>query len=183
MGVLLWSMIHRLVNPIKSNSFFLFGARGTGKTSFLSHFFQEKEVYFIDLLVPELEEKFNRFPSALTELIAQLPPEIRWVVIDEVQKAPKLLDLVHLHIEKSNRLFALTGSSARKLKRGGANLLAGRAFVYSLFPMTHVELGQDFDLKSALEWGTLPKISHFPDREAKLTFLHWKQGIQAIGLG
>ncbi len=178
-------MIHRIINPIKSNSFFLFGARGTGKSSLLKQFFSQKEAFFLDLLIPELEEKFNRFPSSLTELIEKQPTEIKWFVIDEVQKAPKLLDLVHLHIEKSNFKFALTGSSARKLKRGSANLLAGRAFVYSLFPLTHVELDQAFDLKTAMEWGTLPKMLQLPEKEEKLNFLrtyaqtYLKEEIQA----
>jgi predicted AAA+ superfamily ATPase len=78
-------------------------------------------------------------------------------VIDEIQKAPKLLDLVHQQIESSRFKFALTGSSARKLRHGTANLLAGRAFVYHLFPLTAGEIGDQFSLQAALSWGTLPR--------------------------
>lgn len=82
----------------------------------------------------------------------------KWIVIDEVQKIPRLLDVVHRGIEEFRIKFALTGSSARKLKRGGANLLAGRAIEKNLFPFSAVELGEDFELNRALERGLLPKI-------------------------
>lgn len=85
-----------------------------------------------------------------------LPNNTKWVVIDEVQKIPKLLDAVHRQMEAKGLLFALTGSSSRKLKTGGANLLAGRAVVYNLYPFTASELGNTFSLDSALNWGTLP---------------------------
>ena len=88
-------------------------------------------------------------------------PDFQWIVIDEVQKVPELLDVVHHLIESTSIRFALTGSSARKLKRGGANLLAGRAFVYYLFPLTAIEVGTTFSLDFALQWGTLPKIFSF----------------------
>lgn len=78
--------------------------------------------------------------------------------IDEVQKLPKLLDIVHQLIESTDKVFIMTGSSARKLKHDGANLLAGRAFVYNLYPFTSIELGKDFNLDSALHWGTLPAV-------------------------
>jgi predicted AAA+ superfamily ATPase len=94
-----------------------------------------------------------------------------WVIIDEVQKIPKLLDIVHLEIERRNTKFALTGSSARKLKRGAANLLAGRAFVYQLYPFTHLELGDAFDLALALQWGALPRILSCSSDEDRTLFL------------
>lgn len=151
-------MFRRILTPYKSNSFFLFGARGTGKTTCLRGFFDEKSCLWFDLLDPELEEEFARNPKALSEAIAAHSGKLSWVVIDEVQKVPRLLDLVHLHIERDKLRFALTGSSARKLKRGQANMLAGRAFVQSLFPLTHVELGKNFSLPFVLQWGSLPKI-------------------------
>ena len=87
----------------------------------------------------------------------------------KIQKIPKLLDIVHLEIEQRQVKFALTGSSARKLKRGSANLLAGRAFVFNLFPLTHVELDSKFDLDFVIQWGSLPKIFDFETtRERKL---------------
>ncbi len=93
------------------------------------------------------------------------------MIIDEIQKAPKLLDLVHHLIENFSIRFVLTGSSARKLKRGGANLLAGRAFVRHLYPFTCRELGDSFDLKQALEWGTLPKVTSFDSDQDRADFL------------
>lgn len=169
-------MIQRLVNPLKSRSFFLFGARGTGKSTFLKSFFSEEEsVLWIDLLDSVWERRLRADPSSLLTAIQALkvPPDTkRWIVIDEVQKCPKILDLVHKSIfSDKNTLFALTGSSARKLKRDGANMLAGRALSYSMFPMTHLELGSAFDLNRALAIGTLPEISCFTggasDRESR----------------
>lgn len=95
----------------------------------------------------------------------------KWVVIDEVQKVPKILDIVHQQIFDKKHFFALTGSSARKLKRGAANLLAGRAFVFSLFPLTHIEIGETFNLNSALQFGTLPEIFNLSQDIDKSRFL------------
>jgi uncharacterized protein len=113
------------------------------------------------------------YPHELSAEIKALSPEVEWIIIDEVQKVPKLLDIVHQEIERSsnNKKFALTGSSARKLKRGSANLLAGRAFIYNLFPFTANELNDDFNLQDALEWGTLPKIFDFTTDREKIAFL------------
>jgi predicted AAA+ superfamily ATPase len=104
----------------------------------------------------------------LAEQIAARPDPSGWVVIDEVQKVPKLLDVVHSLIESDGTRFALTGSSARKLKRGAVNLLAGRAFVYHLFPFTTGELSASFDLDMALAFGSLPGLLdlHSPDEKA-----------------
>ncbi len=94
-----------------------------------------------------------------------------WITIDEVQKIPKMLDVVHKIIEEKKIHFALSGSSARKLKRGGANLLAGRAFVFSLFPITYQEIGKGFNLDSALHWGTLPSLFHQKSDKDKARYL------------
>jgi len=162
-------MFGRQVNILKSNSFFLFGARGTGKTSLLGEIFNPEDVLWIDLLEGQNELQFAEDPDRLSSLIAK--SKKNWVVIDEVQKVPKLLDIAHLEIEKNKIKFALTGSSARKLKRGGANLLAGRAFVYNLFPFSHSELGEQFDLDKALQWGTLPRLFEFSEDEERKLFL------------
>jgi len=154
----------------ESNSFLLLGARGTGKTTLLNGQGFLKNAHRIDLLVPEQESRFALNPQLLLEIAAQ-QPQGSWVVIDEVQKLPKLLDLVHKAIEEYGINFALTGSSARKLKRGGANLLAGRAFVMSLFPFTADELGARFKLDEALTWGCLPKIHDFIEDRDKQRFL------------
>lgn len=97
--------------------------------------------------------------------------KIEWVFIDEVQKVPKLLDVVHMSIEKLKQKFILTGSSARKLKRGGANLLAGRAFLYSMFPLSYLEIKNNYDLSKVLKWGTLPKLQSLPEDEDKKQYL------------
>lgn len=164
-------MIDRTLNLLESNSFFLFGARGTGKSTYLNEKFQHTNTLWIDLLSAQTELQFADNPDRLSELIAKQRPE--WVVIDEVQKLPKILDVVHKEIENTDHdvKFALTGSSARKLKRGGANLLAGRAFVYNLFPFTHHELGEDFDLEQTLQWGNLPGLYKFSHEQEKKLFL------------
>lgn len=161
-------MINRLFKPLKSNSFFLFGPRGTGKTTWLKSHFPQNTLW-IDLLNPYEEERFALQPLLLSELIDKHKPA--WVVIDEVQKNPKLLNIVHSEIEKRSSLFALTGSSARKLKRGAANLLAGRAFVYYLHPFTHLEFGNSFDISETLTWGSLPKLTEYNLEAEKKTYL------------
>ncbi len=151
----------------------MFGPRGTGKTTLVHKRFSPDNTLFIDLLNPEEENTFILHPKELEQRINQFGPHLQNVIIDEVQKAPKLLDCVHGLIEnhKPPLRFVLTGSSSRKLKRGGANLLAGRAFVYTLHPLTSVEIGEDFDLETALAWGTLPKIFTLPGVSDKTDFL------------
>ncbi len=108
---------------------------------------------------PVLDDELQRNPNQLTHQIEAKKDVLEWVIIDEVQKNYKLLDIVHYLIESTSIKFALTGSSARKLKRGSANLLAGRAFQNYLFPLTAFEMGPQFDLDRALHWGTLPTIT------------------------
>ena len=151
-------MINRLLTISEARSFLLFGARGTGKSTFLKHHFAGKNVLWIDLLDPEQEDRYARRPSELAEQLRAMAISPEWVVIDEVQKVPRLLDVVHAEIERAKVKFALTGSSARKLKHHHTNLLAGRASVYHLFPFTALELGDAFDLDSALCFGTLPGL-------------------------
>ena len=164
-------MFNRVVKFPQNNSFFLFGARGTGKTFLLKERFEASQALYIDLLDPEQNETYSLRPQTLAEQIAALPKETDWIIIDEIQKAPKLLDLVHQQIETSHFKFALSGSSARKLKHGGANLLAGRAFVKHLFPLTAREIGERFSLESALAWGTLPRLFLLNNPADKLDFL------------
>lgn len=169
----------RLSNPLQTNSFFLFGARGTGKTSLLNHLFGSlppDETLRFDLLDIETERRLALNPSLLAGAIKLKKVENQnlWVVIDEIQKLPALLNIVHSIIEDRSldgTRFALTGSSARKLKRDGANLLAGRAFEYRLYPFTHRELGDDFSLEQALAWGTLPKVTLLRSNREKSSFL------------
>lgn len=164
-------MFHRQLRLNKRSSFFLFGSRGTGKSTLMHAFFRPREALFIDLLDPVVEDLFNRDPHELERRVSALPGSMKWVVIDEVQRAPRLLDMVHRLIESSPVRFAMTGSSARKLKRGASNLLGGRAFVHTLYPLTHVELGNAFNLQNALRWGTLPRVFQFSRAEDKILFL------------
>jgi len=149
----------------------LFGARGTGKTFLLKEHFQPLPALYIDLLDPDHNETYSLRPQTLAQQLAALGDETEWIVIDEIQKVPKLLDIVHQQIESSRFKFALSGSSARKLKRGGADLLAGRAFVNYLFPLTAREIGEGFSLESALAWGTLPRLFALESVEDKRDFL------------
>lgn len=165
-------MFNRLINFSDKNSFFLFGARGTGKSFLLNQRYSENESVTIDLLEPETFLKFDREPSLLSNFINSLDKNIEWIIIDEVQKIPSLLDVVHKEISKGlKKKFILTGSSARKLKRGGGNMLAGRAFVYNLFPLTHIELGEEFNLNQVLKFGSLPGIYAFDNSDDKNEFL------------
>ncbi len=139
---------------VPKTSFFLFGPRGTGKSSWIKATLPD--AVMIDLLAADMH---NRLAAAPERLEGMIPPKHKgWVVIDEVQKIPALLDEVHRLIETKKWRFALTGSSARKLRRGGANLLAGRARTHYLYPLTAAELGKDFDLRHALQFGGLPSV-------------------------
>jgi predicted AAA+ superfamily ATPase len=179
-GVQLWIrlqkevfMLSRLLQLSKTYSFFLFGARGTGKTSLLREIFEDAHTFWIDLLDPDQEAYFARDPNALKDIVKSLPAEKTHIVIDEVQKSPKLLDVIHQLIEqpKQNKYFIMTGSSARKLKQGAANLLAGRAFVYHLYPFSFIEVKDKFNLNQSLQFGLLPKLFDFQSTEDQHKFL------------
>jgi predicted AAA+ superfamily ATPase len=134
-------------------SFFLFGPRGTGKSTFLKQRFPE--AIFYNLLLSDELFRFSQRPQALVDEMATLKKGA-WVVIDEVQKVPELLNAVHHLIEEKNIKFALSGSSARKLKTTHANLLAGRALVKNLYPLTFFEVGGVVDIAKVLRFGMLP---------------------------
>jgi len=145
-------MFSRDLNPPVAQSYFLFGPRGSGKSAFVESFY--RDALFFDLLDAEV---FNEFLASPRALSARVPDGFDdWVVIDEVQKAPALLNEVHRLIEKRGLKFVLTGSNARRLRRGDVNLLAGRALTRRLHPLTAAELGGAFDLARALEFGHLP---------------------------
>lgn len=164
-------MFSRLRHFSHKHSFFLFGPRGTGKSTLLKKRFDKDVCLWLDLLDSGIEDQFFRNPSQLYAIVKALPDEIVYVVIDEIQKVPKLLDEVHRLIEETDKIFILTGSSARKLKHGGANLLAGRAFVYHLYALSCFELKNQFELEKALHWGTLPKIFSLGEDADKEMFL------------
>jgi len=153
-------MYPRLCNPLKSKSFILIGSRGTGKSTFLKAIFSENDTLWIDFLTAKDEDRFSSNPDTLFDIVTLAKNPYEWVIIDEVQKVPKILDVIHRILESKivNTKFALTGSSARKLKKGAANLLAGRAISHFLFPFTVDELGSDFNLEKALNFGLLPTV-------------------------
>ncbi len=137
-----------------AETFFLWGPRQTGKTTLLRAAYPD--AFWIDLLKADEYRRYLQNPERLREeLETRSPPQ---VVIDEVQKVPALLDEVHGLHESRGLRFALCGSSARKVRRGGANLLGGRALRYELHGLTAVELGEAFDLDRLLNRGYLPRI-------------------------
>ncbi len=165
-------MVRRTQKLSKNNNLFLFGARGTGKSTLLTELFGSSRILWINFLTESDEEIYGDHPDALSRHLAE--NEYDYVVIDEVQKHPKILDIVHQEIETkktSKPYFILTGSSARKLKRSSGNLLGGRALTYFLFPFTHQELGADFNLQEALQYGTLPIVWNEKESEKKEDFL------------
>ncbi len=143
----------RVMQTTKLNSFFLFGPRGTGKTSWLKKNF--KDALYFDLLNSATYRKFLANPESLSKLI---PDGFNnWIILDEIQRIPELLNEVHRLIENKKYKFILTGSNARKLRKKSTNLLAGRAYTYAMYPLSVVELGKDFSLKKSLRVGHLPK--------------------------
>lgn len=145
-------MYSRLL-PTPRQSIFLFGPRGTGKSTWIRARFPDTPTY--DLLDTGEALRLTREPSALYRELVSLPPA-SWVVIDEVQKVPALLDEVHRLMETQGLKFVLSGSSARKIRRGGANLLAGRAITQSMFPLVSAERDFELDLEPTLRFGALP---------------------------
>ena len=137
----------------KNESIFFFGARQTGKTTLLKQLFPEARYY--DLLKSEEYERLARQPQLLREELVDCP-EGELVIIDEIQKLPHLLDEVHWLMVNCNLRFILTGSSARKLRRGGFNLLGGRAVVNNFYPLVSAEL-EDFDIDRAVNNGMIPR--------------------------
>ena len=139
--------------PLESpKSFFLFGPRGTGKTTWLKH--RLPEALFVNLLQSEFYNRLTANPGHLRQLIP--PGHTGWTIIDEVQRIPALLNEVHDLIETRELAFVLTGSSARTLRRKGVNLLAGRALTYRMHPLTVAEQGDAFNLRDSLQSGHLP---------------------------
>jgi predicted AAA+ superfamily ATPase len=154
----------RIVKPPRG-SFFLFGPRGVGKSTWAAS--RLSRAHRIDLLDEGLYHSLLADPSLFAAELAALRAR-RWVLVDEIQRIPGLLNEVHRFIEARRLRFALLGSSARKLKAAGTNLLAGRAERKSMFPFVPEELGGDFDLDSVLRFGSIPLVWNAPDRRAAL---------------
>lgn len=148
--------------PIPNHSFFLFGPRGTGKTTWLRQ--SLPEALWFDLLRTQTFLGLTRHPESFRQQV-EARPRGSWVVVDEVQRLPALLNEVHALIAETGRKyrFALSGSSARKLKRMDVNLLAGRAINRRFFPLTAAELDYAFEVDRVLRFGLLPQIHAEPE--------------------
>ena len=148
-------------------SYFLFGPRGTGKSTLLGQ--RHPDALYIDLLLPDVFRAYAARPERLLEVAAGHRGDPT-VVIDEVQRVPELLPVVHhaLESQPGAKRFILTGSSARKLRRSGTDLLAGRLVMRSLHPYVAAELGSDFDLDRALRAGLVPLVVEASDPDDTL---------------
>jgi predicted AAA+ superfamily ATPase len=166
-----------------AGSFFLFGPRGTGKSTWLERRFTD--ALWINLLEPDLHRQFAARPERLAEVLGGSSGK-KTVVIDEVQKVPELLTVVHQFIERKEGFrFILTGSNARKLKRSGIDLLAGRAVVAFAHPFMAAELESSFTLDEALRLGTVPLILSAAEPEKTLAayvMLYVREEVMAEGL-
>lgn len=164
-------------------SYFLFGPRGTGKSTWLKN--QHANALWIDLLQAVTFREFSARPERLQELVLANPSQ-NTIIIDEIQRVPELLSIVHSLIEqKLNKKFILTGSSARKLKRAGVDLLAGRAVVKTFHPFMALELNQQFELDNALKLGMLPLVLGAAEPQDTLSAYaatYLQEEVQAEGL-
>lgn len=147
------------------SSYFLFGPLGTGKTHWIQE--QHPEALYVDLLNSQTYRRLLNNPSLLRSLIPEGYDD--WIILDEVQRVPELLNEVHSLIESKGYKFCMTGSSARKLRAKGTNLLAGRAVVRKMHPLTVQEIGEDFSLTHVLKYGLLPETFSHHDPEDYLS--------------
>ena len=174
-------MYQRKLNPSSDQSYFLLGPRGVGKSYFVSN--KYKKALLFDLLHFDTYSKFLISPHLLSDYI---PSSFKgWVIIDEIQKIPGLLNEIHRLIEKRRLKFILTGSSTRKLKSKNVNLLAGRALTEYMHPLTAEELKGDFSLKKSLAYGHLPMAYNSKNPKKFLSsYVHTylKEEIQQEGL-
>lgn len=174
-------MIQRIFKA-PQKSFFLMGPRGSGKSTWIRATFPDSHV--IDLLSESTYQRLLANPGLFADELRAVPTGRR-VIVDEVQRLPDLLNEVHRFIEEKRLSFVLCGSSARKLKRAGVNLLAGRALHRSMHPFVPEELGKRFDLEEALQYGVLPIVWDSTAKEETLAayaHLYLKEEIQAEAL-
>ena len=180
----------RIIKLSENSHIFLFGVRGSGKTALLNRRFPSSKSLHVDLLDESLYQSLLSDVALFYETVSAFKTD-GVIIVDEIQRMPRLLNEVHRLIEESSRgeaplrQFILTGSSARKLKAPGVNLLAGRVGKIALHPFVPEELGKDFNLNSALKYGLLPIVWSHPDRELKLKSYaeaYLKEEIQATAL-
>jgi predicted AAA+ superfamily ATPase len=164
-------------------SFFLLGPRGTGKSTFIKKLFPD--ALYLDLLLPDVFRSYSARPERLREAVHAQKGK-KSIIVDEIQKAPQLLEVVHSLIEeKKGYQFVMTGSSARKLRRAGVNLLAGRALMKHMHPFIAAELKSRFDLTNALKTGLIPLVMDNADPQAALhayVDLYLREEVQMEGL-
>lgn len=169
--------------PPPKGSYFLFGPRGTGKSTWLKKHYPQ--ALWVDLLDPETFRFLSAGPERLRGLIESQSSRLE-IVIDEIQKIPELLDVVHSLIEeKKGYQFILTGSSARKLKKYGVNLLGGRALLRQMSPFFAAELGEHFQIEKNLQLGMLPLVLDAEDPADVLRAyvgIYLKEEVQAEGI-
>ena len=177
-----YKKIYKRIVSFPKSSFFLFGVRGSGKTVLLKKLFPK--ALYIDLLDEELYQNYLLHIGRFYEEVSVQRGKTL-VVVDEIQRMPRLLNEVHRLIESSSLRFILTGSSARKIRSKGVNLLAGRAGWLTLHPFVPEELGVDFDLEKALRFGLLPVVWSAPNRPFALkayTQMYLKEEIKEEAL-
>lgn len=174
-------MLPRILKAPKQ-SFFLMGPRGSGKSTWVRSIFPD--AYVIDLLSEETYQRLLLNPGQFADELRAVPAS-RWVIVDEVQRLPNLLNEVHRFVENKRLNFVLCGSSARKLKRAGVNLLAGRALHRAMHPFVPAELGSHFDLDLMMQYGSLPIVWDSSVRQETLSAyaqMYLKEEIQAEAL-
>jgi predicted AAA+ superfamily ATPase len=182
-------MVHRITVLPEKRSFFLLGPRQTGKSTLIEHLYRQENTWFLDFLKQDQFLKYTKFPAQFREeAIEKITHHgITHIVLDEIQRISPLLNEVHYLLEKHPCQFILSGSSARKLKRSDANMLAGRAVQRYLFPLTYQETQSTFNLEDTLRFGSLPAIYECPAEEkidilSTYVNIYLKEEIQQEGL-
>jgi len=174
-------MLKRILQ-VPEQSFFLLGPRGSGKSTYLRSRFPD--AHTIDLLSEETYQRLLSNPGQFADELRPISAD-RWVIVDEVQRLPDLLNEVHRFIEEKRLKFVLCGSSARKLKRAGVNLLAGRALRLAMHPFVPEEIGEQFNVEETMQYGSMPIVWDSKAKQETLTAysqLYLKEEIQAEAL-
>lgn len=182
-------MIKRQLKLPEKSSFFLLGPRQTGKSTLIGELIKNKNSWIVNLLLNENFSKYSKYPDLFRkEALQKIEKEgIALIFVDEIQKLPILLNEIQFLIDQKNIQCILTGSSARKLRKGAANLLGGRALERFLFPFTYREIENNFELDDVLRFGSLPSVYGKSEQE-KMDFLmaytniYLREEIQAEGI-